>query len=135
MTETEVQNLIVQRFDSQWYETEVEYANTRIDKDNLSEWVKLSIQFSPSIRIGFSKAALRRGTIYVQSFTKIGIAQGRAIELAEKVAAVFVDWDIEGLNLSQHDITILGEKATMGITTTETNWFQVNCAIDFSFVS
>lgn len=134
MTESEVQNLVVQRFDSMWFDTSIEHSNTRIDKDSLNEWVRLSIQFSPARRIGFGKTALRRGTIYVQTFTKIGIGQGRSIELAEKAAAIFGSWTVPGLDLSPHDLTILGEKATMGLTTTETNWFQVNCAIDFSFV-
>lgn len=135
MTDSEVQNLIVQRFDSSWDETQIEYPNTRIDKDLLDEWVRLSIQINRSRQIGLGKTAKRGGTIHVQVFTRVGTAQGRCLELAEKAARIFDIWDQDSIVIHPYDISIQGEKATMVMTTTEVNWFQINCMVDYTYVS
>lgn len=134
MTLVEVQNLIVKRFDTLWQETALEHANTTIDKSKLDEWAKLSITHSPARIISFAMAAKRGGFASCQIFTKTEIGQGRAIELAEKAGRYLQTMSTGSLVMKPHDIVILNNKASDALTTTETEWFQVNCIVDFTFI-
>jgi len=130
----EVQNFIVESFDAYWTDTAIEHANTTTDKTVVEEFVRLTIVHGSAMRIDLKLGALRKGSVYVQVFTKSDIGQGRAIELATKAGAFLQSLILQGLNMSPYELMVLGNKATAGLTTTETSWFQVNSITDFSFV-
>lgn len=131
---SEVQNFIVESFDKAWIDTKLEHANMTIDKDLLDEWVRLTIVHGPAKPINLQMGADRSGSAYVQVFTKSDIGQGRAIELATKAGELFGSFTLNGLTIYPYEIMVLANKATAGLTTTETSWFQVNCVIDFRFI-
>ena len=134
MTVEEVQNRIVERFDSYWLDTALEHVNTAIDKLNLEEWVRLSIIHSPAKRFSFTNAAKRGGAASVQVFVKDGTGQGRAVSLAVKAGEYLMTLSTGTLRFEPYDIRIVGNKASDALTTTETSWFQVNCFVDFTFI-
>lgn len=129
-----VQNFIVEEFDSYWIDTQIEHANLTIDKTSLDEWVRLTIVHGPAKRVNMKLGALRTGSVYVQVFTKSDVGQGRAIELATKAGEFIQALQLTGLNMSPYELMVLANKATAGLTTTETSWFQVNSITDFTFV-
>ncbi len=129
-----VQNFIVSEFNAFWIDTQVENTNTSIDKTNLDEWVRLSIAYDSSKPFNFKLNALRSGCISLQVFTKPDIGQGRAIHLAEKAGIFLSSLRKESLVCMPYNILVLNNKATEGLTTTETIWFQVNCKTDFTFI-
>lgn len=128
------QNYIVKAFNAFWTDTPLENVNTVIDKKALSEWVRLSIIHDPSKPINFKMNALRSGCISVQVFTKPDIGQGRAVGLAEKAGIFLSGLRIGSFIARPYDIVILNSKATEGLTTTETQWFQVNCKVEFTYI-
>lgn len=134
MNINQVQNFIVSQFDAYWTDTSIEHANLTIDKTSLDEFIRLTLVYGPAKRINMKLGALRYGSVYAQVFTKSDIGQGRAIELATKAGEFIQGLDLQGLNMSPYELMVLGNKATAGLTTTETSWFQVNCITDFSFV-
>lgn len=134
MTLVEVQNLIVKRFDALWRETALEHINTTIDKSSLDEWARLSITHGAAKPITYALAAKRGGFVSCQIFTKTDIGQGRAIELAEKAGRYLQTLSTGSLVMKPHELVISNNKASDALTTTETEWFQVNCIVDFTFV-
>lgn len=134
MNIVDVQNRIVERFDSYWQDTALEHVNTAIDKSDLEEWVRLSIIHSPAKRFSFTNSAKRGGSANVQVFVKDGIGQGRAVELAVKAGEFLMTLSTGTLRFEPYDIRVVGNKASDALTTTETSWFQVNCFVDFTFI-
>ena len=134
MTIEEVQNRIVERFDSYWQDTALEHVNTAIDKSKLEEWARLSIIHSPAKRFSFTNAAKRGGAVSVQVFVKDGTGQGRAVSLAVKAGQYIMTLSTGTLRFEPFDIRVVGNKASDALTTTETSWFQVNCFVDFTFI-
>jgi hypothetical protein len=134
MTLIEAQNRIVKMFDQAWTDTPIEHQNTTIEKDGLEEWVRLTIQHGPPKPINLSMGAMRYGTASVQIFTKSDIGQGRACDLAAKAGKFIQSLNVGTLVFSPYELIVLGIKATEGLTTTETDWFQVNVLVDFSFI-
>ncbi len=134
MNIVEVQNKIVKSFDQFWTDTPLEHQNVTIDKDSLDEWVRLTIQHGAPKPIDFKMNAMRYGTVSIQIFTKSDIGQGRACELAVKAASFVSTLGMGTLVFAPYEIVILGNKATEGLTTTETDWFQVNAMVDFTFI-
>lgn len=130
----DVQNRVVQIFDQLWIECPVEHQNTTIDKSTLDEWVRLTIQHGRPTPADLKMNAMRYGTVYLQVFTKSDIGQGRACELAVKAGSVIQKMGFDTLVFSPYEIMVLGNKATEGLTTTETNWFQVTVLVDFKFI-
>lgn len=130
----EFQKFIVESFDRFWADTALEHANLTIDKVDLDEWVRLSIVYGPSKAINLAMGAKRSGSIYLQVFTKSDIGQGRATELAVKAGEFLSSLSLQGLDLYPYELMVLGNKATAGLTTTETSWFQINCIVDFVFI-
>lgn len=134
MNIVEVQNIIVKGFDALWLDTPLEHVNSTIDKVGLAEWARLSIMHSPAKTISFAMAAKRGGFASVQIFTKTEIGQGRAITLAEKAGRYLQTLSVGSLVMKPHDLVVLNNKASDALTTTETEWFQVNCIVDFVFI-
>ena len=130
----EVQNRIVKSFDQAWTDTPIEHQNTTIEKDSVDEWVRLTIQHGSPKPIDFKMNAIRYGTVHVQIFTRSDIGQGRACDLAVKAGKYVQSLGIGTLVFSPYEVAILGNKATEGLTTTETDWFQVNVMVDFTFI-
>ena len=134
MNIVEVQNIIVKGFDALWRDKKLEHVNNTIDKKELSEWARLSITHGQSRAITFAMAAKRGGFVSVQIFTKTDIGQGRAITLAEKAGKYLQTLSTGSLVMKPHDVVVLNNKASDALTTTETEWFQVNCIVDFVFI-
>ncbi len=130
----EVQNLIVESFDTFWIDTAVEHANITIDKSTLTEFVRLTILHDRPKPFTLCMRALRGGSANVQIFTKMEIGQGRAMELAKKAGQFLSSLSTGQLTMKPYDIVVLGNKATAGLTTTETPWFQINCIVDFTYI-
>ena len=130
----DVQNKVVQTFDRFWLDCSIEHQNVTIDKENLAEWVRLTIQHGLPKPIDFKMNAMRYGTVHLQVFTKSDIGQGRACELAVKAGKMIQQMGFGTLVFSPYELIILGSKATEGLTTTETDWFQVNVKVDFTFI-
>lgn len=130
----EVNDYIVSRFDSYWLDTPIEHSNTTIDKSAIDEWVRLTVIHDTPRQIDFHKASLRSGSINLQVFIKPEIGQGRANRLAAKAGDFLVRLSTGTLRMKPYDIVVLGNKATMGLTTTETPWFQINCIVDFTYI-
>ena len=130
----DVQNKVVQSFDQAWLDCTIEHQNVTIDKENLAEWVRLTIQHGPPKPIDFKMNAMRYGTVHLQVFTKSDIGQGRACELAIKAGKMIQQMGFGTLVFSPYELIVLGNKATEGLTTTETDWFQVNVMVDFTFI-
>ena len=134
MTLVDVQNIIVEGFDALWIDTKLEHVNTTIDKTNLTEWARLSINHGPAKTFTFAKAAKRSGHASVQIFTKMEIGQGRAIELAERAGRFLNSLSTGSLVMMPHEVTVLHNKVSDSLTTTEASWFQVNCIVDFTYI-
>jgi len=134
MNTTKVISLLTQHFSSNWVGEVVEYQNTRIEKDTLQAFLRFSVVFSPPKIISLNKDTRRRGSIFVQCFTKQRIGLGKALSMAEQVGVLFKDFSFESLRVDPVDIQIIGEKASQGLTTTEIEWFQINSIIDFDFI-
>ena len=66
----DVQNRVVQSFDQSWLDCAIEHQNVTIDKDGLSEWVRLTIQHGQPKPIDFKMNAMRYGTVHIQVFTE-----------------------------------------------------------------
>jgi hypothetical protein len=130
----DVQNRIVKAFDQFWTYTPIEHQNTTLDKDSLDEWIRLTIQHGQPKPIDFKMNAIRYGTASVQVFTKSDIGQGRACDLAVIAGQYIKALSTGSLVFSPYEVVVLGNKATPGLTTTETDWFQVNVMIDFTFI-
>lgn len=130
----DVQNKVVQTFDRFWLDCSIEHQNVTIDKENLAEWVRLTIQHGLPKPIDFKMNAIRYGTVQLQVFTKSDIGQGRACELAIKAGKMIQQMGFGTLVFSPYELIVLGNKATEGLTTTETDWFQVNVMVDFTFI-
>lgn len=133
MNTSDVQNILVKRFDANWSDTKVEYSNIRLNTDSLDEWVRFTVRFYPPSPINFKMDARVFGCVFIQVFTKPGIGAGRGVSLAEKAALLFSKQIIDRIVFRPHDISILDEKATEGLTTTEIAWFHATSAVDFSF--
>lgn len=134
MTNETVLNYIVKAFDSFWFDTPLEHVNHTLDKDELLEWARLSIAFGVPKPFTLSMAAKRGGYVDIQIFVKPESGQGRAIQLAEIASAFFKSANTGSLVFYPHDLTIVGEQATDGLTTTEAQWFQVRSSIEFCFI-
>lgn len=130
----DVQNMVVQSFDQSWLDCPIEHQNVTIDKDGIDEWVRLTIQHGQPKPIDFKMNAMRYGTVHLQVFTKSDIGQGRACELAVKAGKMIQQMGFGTLVFSPYELIVLGNKATEGLTTTETDWFQVNVMVDFTFI-
>lgn len=130
----DVQNKVVQTFDQSWLDCPIEHQNVTIDKEDLAEWVRLTIQHGSPKPIDFKMNAIRYGTVQLQVFTKSDIGQGRACELAVKAGKMIQQMGFGTLVFSPYELIVLGNKATEGLTTTETDWFQVNVMVDFTFI-
>lgn len=134
MKDSEVIKYITQRFDINWVETPIEYPNQRINTDGLAEWVRVNIRSYDSQRIGLKTGARRFGTLDVQVFTKVNTGNGRAVEIAEIVEALFKDHIYKTLVFKPCVIYTIGESIAQGLNTVKSGWYQVNCSIDYSFI-
>ncbi len=134
MNIVEVQNLIVKAFDQFWIDTPLEHQNATIEKDGIDEWVRLTIQHGFPKPIDLQMNAMRYGSVNVQIFTKPDIGQGRACDLAVKAGNFIKSLNFKSLVFAPYSVVVLGKKATEGLTTTETEWFQVNTIVDFTFI-
>jgi len=130
----DVQNHIVQSFDTFWNDTALEHANITIKKDTLDEFVRLTILHHRPKPFTLKNRALRSGSANVQIFTKMEIGQGRAMILAEKAGKFLSALSVGQLTMKPYELVVLGNKATSGLTTTETPWFQINCIVDFTYI-
>lgn len=130
----EVQNSIVMHFDRFWDSSPIEHQNTTIEKDNVTEWVRLTVHHHKPEPLNFKNDAIRFGAVSIQVFTEPDIGQGLAVELAVKAAELIRKLAVGTLVFKPYELIVLGNKATEGLTTTETRWFQVNAVIEFSYV-
>lgn len=129
-----VQNLIISKFDAFWLTTPIEHVNSAIDKTKIDEWVRLSISHMPAKPFTFAMGSVRGGFVNIQIFTKMNIGQGRAIDLATKAGKFIQALSTGSLVMRPYDLTIVGNKASNTLTTTEISWFQVNCIIEFTYI-
>lgn len=133
MNTADVQNSIVKRFDANWLDTKVEYSNIRLNTDDLDEWARFTVRFYTPARINLKLGARVFGCVFIQIFTKPGIGSGRGVALAEKAAKIFSSQVIDKVVFHPYDISLLDEKATVGLATTEISWFHATAAVDFYF--
>lgn len=134
MKQSQVETYILKRFESQWFETPIEYPNTRIETDGLVEWVRLNIRSNKNDRIGLKSGSYRGGTIDVQVFIRPETGPGRASEISEIVGALFADLIYGTLVFKPHTMFTVGESIAQGLNTVKSGWYQVNCSIDFTYI-
>ena len=134
MNQSQVNTFILKRFESNWFETPVEYPNARIETDGLAEWIRVTILSNKNKQIGFKGGSHRGGTLDVQVFTRINTGPGRINELAEMVGALFADLVSGTLVFKPHTIFTVGESIAQGLNTVKSGWYQVNCSINFTYI-
>lgn len=134
MNELDILNLVTSTFSSQFSECDVELPNFRLNKDNLNEWVRLSIKPYNPIKINLNRDLQRRGTVYIQVFTKIDKGAGRAFELATVAAAIFESKMIGRVEFDGSEIREIGLSVSESSATTDSGWYQVNAMIDYKVI-
>jgi len=134
MNDLQILNAITSEFASKFNACQIELPNTRLDKDALAEWVRISVKpYAPMLR-NLGKGLNRRGAVYIQAFTKIDTGAGRATALACIAAAIFECKLVGAIEFDGAEINEIGTSASGTALSSESGWYQVNAIIDYKVI-
>lgn len=134
MTDSQIQNAITLAFSTGFTATPIEYQNLTLDVSGETEWVRLTIKPYETLRRNLTNGKLKTGVVYVQVFTKLDTANGRATELAELAATVFDLKRIDAIEFDAACVKNIGRSVGPSNTSTDSSWNQVNVEIDYKVV-
>jgi hypothetical protein len=134
MNDHDILNAITSHFASAFSLCGVEYQNVRLDKDSLTEWVRISVKpYDPKL-INLKKGIMRRGAVYIQAFVKPDIGSGRAFELACSAAEIFENKFIGLIEFDAAETIDVGLSASGTALSSESGWYQVNAVLDYKAI-
>ena len=134
MNDLQILNAITSEFASEFSACPIEWPNTRLDKDTLTEWVRISVKpYNPTLR-NLGKDVNRRGAVYIQAFTKTDIGAGRATALATTAAAIFECKFVGSIEFDGAEINEVGTSASGSALSSESGWYQVNAIVDYKVI-
>ena len=108
------------RFQDNWTETEVKYANVKFSSKTEQEWVALNIipDMAKEQSLGTDPVQYRYwGDIVVQIFVKPNSGAARALQLAELVADIFRSAKFDNITVNTPRVAIVG---------VNDGWYQVD---------
>lgn len=129
MSYESARDAILARFDAQWASaTPIEWPNRNFTKPSGKDpWVRIIIQDGEAFQASFgnSGANVHRhpGVIQLQVFTKMGIGNARALELADDAAAIFRGASFSGVRCRAASVREIGPDGH--------GWYQVNVTVPF----
>lgn len=114
-------------FSAGWVQTEVAWENGALDPENLTEFVRFSVQYGDAALICLGVRTARvTGVVFAQIFVRPGVGMSRAMELADGVVAIF------NVNkIGRHTMTTA--PSVQKFPAEQSGWIQVQVATDFYF--
>lgn len=120
---TEFRRLVENKLSESYSATAIQYENTVLDKDGLTEWVAVFDKptFIESTGMG-ETSALTEGILIIPIFTPIGTGTERSRAIAEALETVLANTDIGGISLGN---------AELHPAAPNESWFQQNLQVPY----
>jgi len=120
---TEFRRVVENHLNANYSTTAIQYENTGLDKEGLTEWVAVFDKptFAESTGMG-ETSALTGGVLILPIFTPVGTGTERSRQIAEALAAVLGDTDLGGVSL--------GTPELHGAPKNE-SWYQQNLQVPY----
>lgn len=132
MSRQELLNFITSRFAERFTYAQIEFPNSRLDAQDLSEWVRIAIQFGRPIPLDLQlRSKITVGLINVQVFVKPDAGVGRAYELAQAAAGVFEQRIYDSTVFLPAEVRDVGLVASSRQSTVDSPWYQLLVQIPF----
>lgn len=134
MTDYDILNIVTSSF-SAFTECDIEYPNVTLDVRDVEEWVRISVKaYTPKTLSITKTSAIRYGCVYIQVFVRPNTGAGRAAFIAAAAADIFESKIINSIEFDYASITHIGYGQSASPQSQESNWYQINVAIDYKVV-